>query len=242
MSSRMSFFRTSSRASFRHVFSRVTYLFTRLMSVRLKLIGGTHTSICVCPSPIYVSHNGESFIQDQRRTFIALNLGSWLTAAQALLSRCRVFVLERLSDDDIARMLNRAIRRVMDSITGENGPNSSQLVGVDGPSTSIQLSQAVSSSPTCPSSPAAMETDLPEEQDSLHFPLYPQITDKVVKTIASLANGDGRAAISLLELAITSPKTSDETTLLTSLKRSVSTSYDRTGDSHYDAISGNPSR
>jgi len=59
----------------------------------------------------------------------------------------------------------------------------------------------------------------------------------VVTTIASLSCGDARTALSLLELVLISAQTTPESALLESLRRSVSTSYDRTGDARYDLIS-----
>lgn len=65
----------------------------------------------------------------------------------------------------------------------------------------------------------------------------PQLSPKVLATLVSLADGDARTALSLLALVLGSPPDTDEATLLTALRQSVSTSYDRTGDSHYDMIS-----
>ena len=59
----------------------------------------------------------------------------------------------------------------------------------------------------------------------------------MVTTIASLSCGDARTALSLLELVLLSAQTTPESALLESLRRSVSTSYDRTGDARYDLIS-----
>ena len=56
-------------------------------------------------------------------------------------------------------------------------------------------------------------------------------------TIASLSCGDARTALSLLELVLISDQKTPESALLESLRRSVSTSYDRTGDARYDLIS-----
>ena len=56
-------------------------------------------------------------------------------------------------------------------------------------------------------------------------------------TIASLSCGDARTALSLLELVLLSAQTTPESALLETLRRSVSTSYDRTGDARYDHIS-----
>jgi putative ATPase len=68
-------------------------------------------------------------------------------------------------------------------------------------------------------------------------PNYPHLTRRIVTTIASHSFGDARTALSLLELVLFSPPTTPESALLESLRRSVSTTYDRTGDSHYDLIS-----
>jgi len=68
-------------------------------------------------------------------------------------------------------------------------------------------------------------------------PPYPQLTHRVTTTIASLSSGDARTALSLLELVLNSAPTTSESALLESLRRSVSTSYDRAGDDHYDLIS-----
>ena len=59
----------------------------------------------------------------------------------------------------------------------------------------------------------------------------------MVTTIASLSCGDARTALSLLELVLLSAQTTPESALLESLRRSVSTSYDRAGDARYDLIS-----
>ena len=64
-----------------------------------------------------------------------------------------------------------------------------------------------------------------------------RFTPKVKNSIASLSDGDARTALSLLELVFASPSTASEESLIASLRRSVSTRYDRTGDSHYDMIS-----
>lgn len=53
----------------------------------------------------------------------------------------------------------------------------------------------------------------------------------------SLADGDARTALSLLALVLGSSPDTEEATLLAAMRQSVSTSYDRTGDSHYDMIS-----
>lgn len=82
---------------------------------------------------------------------------------------------------------------------------------------------------------AAQPTDLTDTETA--SPPYPQLTRRVITVIASLSSGDARVALSLLELVLHSAPTTSESVLLDSLRRSVSTSYDRTGDARYDHIS-----
>lgn len=55
--------------------------------------------------------------------------------------------------------------------------------------------------------------------------------------MASLSAGDARRALSLLEQVLLAPAETPESAVLDSMKRSVATSYDRTGDVRYDLIS-----
>ena len=87
------------------------------------------------------------------------------------------------------------------------------------------------------SSPQAQPPDLTSSTPPPQTPVYPQLTDRVKTAIASYSSGDARTALSLLELVLLTPRTTPETALLDSLRRSVSTSFDRTGDAHYDLIS-----
>jgi putative ATPase len=69
------------------------------------------------------------------------------------------------------------------------------------------------------------------------FPQYPHVKEKVISSMASLSAGDARTALSLLEQVLLTPAETPESALLDSMKRSVATSYDRTGDARYDLIS-----
>ncbi|EIM83142.1 P-loop containing nucleoside triphosphate hydrolase protein [Stereum hirsutum FP-91666 SS1] len=129
----------------------------------------------------------------------------------ALLSRCRVFLLERLTDEQITEILTKAVARVGPPTDAAEDPSSSQTV----PSSSSQ--ESTSSDPP--------------------FPTYPHLTRQILSSIASLSTGDARTALSLLELVLCSPTTTPSSTLLTTLRKSVSASYDRTGDSRYEMIS-----
>jgi len=55
--------------------------------------------------------------------------------------------------------------------------------------------------------------------------------------MASLSAGDARTALSLLEQVLLVPAETPESAVLDSMKHSVATSYDRTGDVMYDLIS-----
>lgn len=67
-------------------------------------------------------------------------------------------------------------------------------------------------------------------------PSIPQITERVISSIVSLSCGDARTGLSLLELVLYA-KDIPEDDIIASMRHSVSTSYDRTGDSRYDMIS-----
>lgn len=144
----------------------------------------------------------------------------------ALLSRCRVLVLERLTNDDIRGIITSAVERVLASVPREKPESeraASPLVGTEPMASQDTLSQSESSQ-------ASIGCDGP-------FLPYTQLTDRVISSIVSLSTGDARTALSLLELVLASKPDRDEHALLASLRQSVSASYDRVGDSHYDMIS-----
>lgn len=146
----------------------------------------------------------------------------------ALLSRCRVLVLERLTDDDIRGIISSAVDRVLGSVPREQPEPkraASPPVGTEPTTSQNSLS---GSQPQ--SSQASINCDGP-------FVPCAQLTDRVISSIVSLSTGDARTALSLLELVLASKPDRDEDTLLASLRQSVSASYDRVGESHYDMIS-----
>jgi putative ATPase len=157
----------------------------------------------------------------------------------ALLSRCKVMVLDKLSDDDMSKIIHQAIWRLVED---------SESMLSESTQTSFKRSE-IKSDIEHPSSlsapdllPPIEDDDTPPKpsdkgKDSVPFPAYPHLKSRVIQTIASLANGDARVALGLLELALASPSNTEESTLLEQLRRCVSTSYDRTGDSRYDMIS-----
>ncbi|ORY70649.1 hypothetical protein BCR35DRAFT_307958 [Leucosporidium creatinivorum] len=137
----------------------------------------------------------------------------------ALLSRCRVFVLNKLSAEDIYRLLVRALKKVF---TSDEPPESSK----QGPSTS-------SPTPSTSALPSAAE-------DSSTLPTGP-IDESLLRFLASAADGDARVALSSLELAISATKHAKGPPLtreeLKAQLRKAHLQYDRTGDHHYDTIS-----
>ncbi|PIL36072.1 hypothetical protein GSI_01732 [Ganoderma sinense ZZ0214-1] len=168
----------------------------------------------------------------------------------ALLSRCRVFILERLSDKDIKKILTQAVERVSetdDSASASHSalPTSSPnevLVDDDDDNTSDVASSQPDieeplTHPTSTQGSTASAGFSHAAKPSIDLPNYPQLTPKVLSSIVALSCGDARTALSLIELVLSAPTSSDETKLLAALRRSVATAYDRTGDSHYDMIS-----
>ncbi|THG99929.1 hypothetical protein EW026_g2503 [Hermanssonia centrifuga] len=95
-----------------------------------------------------------------------------------------------------------------------------------------QAVKRASPSETLSQSSDSTAVDAPDDINT-----FPQLTPKLLSTIVSLSAGDARTALSLLELVLSAAADADPDNLLTSLRQSVSTSYDRTGDSRYDMIS-----
>ncbi|KIK79655.1 hypothetical protein PAXRUDRAFT_16228 [Paxillus rubicundulus Ve08.2h10] len=139
----------------------------------------------------------------------------------ALISRCRVFVLERLTDEDMRGIVSGAMERVshMDK----------ELQGIS----SVEKQTSGSRGSVRDSVYKAGESSSGEHL----YPSYPQLTNHIILSIISLSAGDARTALSLLELTLASKKDIEGEKLRASLAQSVSTSYDRTGESHYDMIS-----
>lgn len=72
---------------------------------------------------------------------------------------------------------------------------------------------------------------------TLEIPENIHLPKGIMSRIVSLAGGDARTALSLLEIALQSPKDTSEEQITEALKQSLVVSYDRTGDNHYDMIS-----
>ncbi|KAI0005374.1 DNA polymerase III, clamp loader complex, gamma/delta/delta subunit [Russula compacta] len=138
----------------------------------------------------------------------------------ALLSRCRVFVLERLTDEEIIQIIKKAIARVASSAQDE-----SVVTALSNPSAALLPDVPARSSPI----------ESPQLSVQLNVTLEPSAPTSF--SMASLAAGDARTALSLLEHVLLAPAETSEPKLLDSMKHSVATSYDRTGEARYNFIS-----
>ena len=141
-------------------------------------------------------------------------------------------MLERLTDNDINQIVSHAVERVSRDVQFQDLGSESELVpsSPDVPSSQPDTEELLSQSASTPSASIKSSSTSP-------FPAFPQLTTQIISSIVSLSAGDARTALSLLELVLAAPRTTLPAALLASLRRSVSTSYDRTGDSHYDMIS-----
>ena len=159
-----------------------------------------------------------------------------------------VFILERLSDEDVRKIVTQAVERMSetDASVGPSHfalptPSPNDLHVDDDAASDVASSQPDIEEPlthptlTQDSTVSAGQLHAPEPH--VDFPDYPQLTSKVLSSIVALSCGDARTALSLLELVLAAPTSSDGTKLLAALRRSVATAYDRTGESHYDMIS-----
>ncbi|KAI0705016.1 P-loop containing nucleoside triphosphate hydrolase protein [Cerioporus squamosus] len=173
----------------------------------------------------------------------------------ALLSRCRmhnqltlirsVFILERLSDADITKIVTQAVQRVSEDEHAKHpftlptpSPSEPHVPDTDNSYSDVASSQPDIEEPlTQPELTSTQESTTSASDPAHPFAAYPHFTSKVLSTIVALSTGDARTALSLVELVISAPKDSDEAKLLAALRRSVATAYDRGGDSHYDMIS-----
>ena len=130
----------------------------------------------------------------------------------ALLSRCRTFTLSKLSDEDVFRVLKRALAR--------------EVPGLPTPSTS-------------PSEQEEKELINGSSEPSQLSTSYNLLTDDhaLIRYLAAFADGDARTGLNLLELALDlcqRPSVSAD-----DIKKSLTQTlvYDRAGDQHYDTIS-----
>ncbi|TFK44624.1 DNA polymerase III, clamp loader complex, gamma/delta/delta subunit [Crucibulum laeve] len=137
----------------------------------------------------------------------------------ALLSRCRVFVLERLSDDEMELLLKKAMIRATNPLVSDH----------DDEPQPPDILEPLSSQGSHASSVTFTEGEPGN--------IFPRLSANILSVIVSLSSGDARTALSLLDLTLNAPVNTQESVLIASLKRSVAISYDRAGEGHYDMIS-----
>lgn len=130
----------------------------------------------------------------------------------ALLSRCRVFVLKKLSVDECEQVLKRALQLYKD--------DEDSLSGLQWSGSSMDFTPSTSAPDlaTAAAGPSA------------------EVDDELLRFLAGAADGDARVALSTLELALKSGGLLSKEQLRQSLLK-AHLQYDRTGDQHYDTIS-----
>ncbi|KAK6365311.1 DNA-dependent ATPase mgs1 [Exophiala oligosperma] len=153
----------------------------------------------------------------------------------ALLSRCRVFVLKKLEQDDILEILKRAVQQEGEkygvSLFSQSPPSTS-----DGGDSNTNVTNGHGHDHgdlTPPGAGGGIETDgIPSSPSSSNL-----ITTSLLSYLSTFADGDARTALNLLELAMSLSTRPGMT--LPRLKQSLTKTlvYDRAGDQHYDTIS-----
>ena len=130
--------------------------------------------------------------------------------ASALLSRCRTFVLAKLSDEHIFGLLRRALELEVPGLLPTPSP-----------------------SPTAETQEPIAQLSAPQ----LGYHLLSSDNFALLHYLAAFADGDARTGLNLLELALDLCKKPDIT--IEDMKRSLTQTlvYDRAGDQHYDTIS-----
>ncbi|KIW15708.1 hypothetical protein PV08_05758 [Exophiala spinifera] len=182
----------------------------------------------------------------------------------ALLSRCRVFVLKKLEQDDILEILTRAVRQegekygvyLSETSTSTSTSASTSTATSSSVSTSASVSNNQSYStnvtnghgqghddgdPTPPeatTTTTGIETEPTSDSSTSNSRSSSNlITTSLLTYLSTFADGDARTALNLLELAMSLSTRPGMT--LTQLKQSLTKTlvYDRAGDQHYDTIS-----
>lgn len=151
----------------------------------------------------------------------------------ALLSRCRVFVLNKLTPEDIYRILVRALRIQHEQQTGETlphppppTPGQVKASDVDSSTASEAKRGSQSNNGDSATDPATCTADPVFEHTG---PIDPDL----VRFLAAAADGDARVALSALDLALSATRDSGGAVSREELKRSLRKAhlqYDRTGD------------
>lgn len=99
-----------------------------------------------------------------------------------------VFVLERLTDENMRAILERSLQKV---------------------------------APGSDNEPPRAGTPEPPASSPLTDDRHHRVSDNILNAIVKYSQGDARTALSLLELAISAPPSTNEDTLLKNLRKSV---------------------
>lgn len=138
----------------------------------------------------------------------------------ALLSRCRVFVLEKLGEDAVYRILLRALTVLKETQVGSGVGSAIEEKG--------KGKENSSEEDTKPTPSASSSTTLDESILS-H---YPSLDSSLLRFLAAAADGDARVALSSLELALSATKDGTSRVDREELKkglRKAHLQYDRNG-------------
>lgn len=150
----------------------------------------------------------------------------------ALLSRCRVFVLNKLTPDDIFRILVRALRIQHEQQTGETLPLPSRPPPPVATPVKAEAGNSASETPAEQGSTDPTAVSVPDVADPVFTHMGP-IDPDLVRFLAAAADGDARVALSALDLAVSATRDSKGEISRDELKRSLRKAhlqYDRTGD------------
>ncbi|GAA5956986.1 hypothetical protein JCM21900_006724 [Sporobolomyces salmonicolor] len=185
----------------------------------------------------------------------------------ALLSRCRVFVLNKLEQGDVYRILLRALRvlkenhgsaveGLLPTMEAKGKGKETEVVKQEPegtrhgpPASSADASSSSTAHPPAPSSSAGQapgealssaSSAAPTAEEEAILSAFPSLDAALLHFLSSAADGDARVALSSLELALSATKDVEGKVDREELKkglRKAHLQYDRTGDHHYDTIS-----
>jgi putative ATPase len=137
----------------------------------------------------------------------------------ALISRTRVFVLEKLAKDDIEKIIKRAINILQENNYKAGPPVIPAKAGIQNPSS--RHSNWI---------PNQVENDNKIKTEKI------KIADNTIKLIARLSNGDARMALNTLEACASASNNITEN-LVKEILQKTHLLYDKTGEEHFNIIS-----
>lgn len=150
----------------------------------------------------------------------------------ALLSRCRVFVLEKLDGDALYRILLRALKVLKETRGSEDIDLDVKLGKGKDP---VKNEEGFPNQPSMSSAegtPGDATLDLKPAVDESILSHYPFLDSSLLRFLAAAADGDARVALSSLELALSATKGGTSKVDREELKRGLRKAhlqYDRAG-------------